>query len=309
MAYYKDLREYIKALDEKGKLQRVSRPINKDTELHSLVRLQFRGLPEEERKAFLFDNVIDSNGRKYDIPVAVAALAGSVQIYATGVKCQPEEISEKLTQAELHPIEPKLVDHGPVQEEVHLGDNLLEHGGLGEFPIPVTTPGLDPAPYITAPCWVTKDPETGVPNVGMYRAMLKSPTRTGITFGLPTQDALTHWRKCRERGIPLEAAIVIGGLPNIGYVAVAKLPITVNEFAVAGGIAGEPVELVKCKTVNLEVPANAEIVLEGELGTSELEFEGPFGEAQGFVGIGRMSPYFTVKCITHRKQPIWLATI
>ncbi len=308
MAYYQDFREYLEALEKQGKLTRIKREINKDTQLHPLARLQFRGLPEEERTAFLFENVIDSKGHKYETPVAVAALAGSSQVYAIGMMCKPEEILEKLTRAQLHPIEPILMDNGPVHEEIHLGDKLLEHGGLGEFPIPVTTPGYDPSPYITAGCVVTKDPETGVPNIGMYRAMLKSPVLTGIAWEA-NQGALDHWHKCREKGLPLELAITIGSLPNIAYVAVAKLPIGVNEFAVAGGIAGEPVKMVKCKTVDLEVPASAEIVIEGEVSTTELEPECPFGEAGGFVGLVGMRPYFTVKCITHRKNPIWVATI
>jgi 4-hydroxy-3-polyprenylbenzoate decarboxylase len=176
MAYYQDFRQYLKALEQQGKLARINREINKDTQLHPLARLQFRGLPEDERTAFLFENVIDSKGHKYETPVAVAALAGSSQVYAIGMMCKPEEILEKLTQAQLNPIEPILMDNGPVHEEIHLGDKLLEHGGLGEFPIPVTTPGYDPSPYITAGCVVTKDPETGVPNIGLYRAMLIAST-------------------------------------------------------------------------------------------------------------------------------------
>jgi len=308
MAYYKDLREYLKALEDNGKLTRISREINKDTQLHPLVRLAFRGLPEEARTAFLFENVIDSNGRKYDIPVAIAALAGSPAIYAIGVKCKPEEIQQRLTEAALNPIEPILVDSGPVYEEVHMGDSLLEHGGLGEFPITIATPGFDPAPYITAPYVVTKDPDTGIPNVGMYRSMVKSPTRTGINFAHRGRGGFIHFRKCQERGLPLEAAIVIGGPPNIGYVSVSPLPIDINEFAVAGGIAGEPVELVRCKTVDLAVPASAEIVIEGEISTTEVEPEAPFGEAIGYVGLMDINPFFTVKCIAHRKKPIWLAT-
>ncbi|MFC2003212.1 UbiD family decarboxylase [Chloroflexota bacterium] len=309
MAYYKDLREYLKALEDNGKLVHIKGEINKDTQLYPLIRLQYRGLPEEERRAFLFENVIDSKGRKYDIPVVVGALASSSQMYAIGMKCKAEEISERLAQAEMNLIAPKLVDNGPVQEVVRLGDNLLEHGGLGEFPIPIATPGFDPSPYITAPYWVTKDPDTGIPNVGMYRAMVKSPTRTGLNFGVPTRHGFIHFRRCKERGIPLQAAIVIGGPPNLGYVAVSPLPTDINEFAVAGAIAGEPVELVKCKTVDLEVPANAEIVIEGEVPTNELEPEAPFGEAYGFVGLEDMNPFFNIKCITHRRKPIWMATL
>ena len=308
MSYYKDFREYLAALEQKGKLTRIKREVNKDTQLHPLVRLQFRGLPEEERTAFLFENVTDSRGHQYESPVAVAALAGSSEIYGIGMMCQPEEISEKLIQAELNPIEPRLVSSGPVQEEIHAGNKLLEHGGLEEFPIPITTPGYDAAPYISAPHWVTKDPETGVPNIGMYRAMVKSASHTGIAWHA-TQGALFHWRKCKEMGTPLEAAIVIGGPPSIGYVSVAKFPIGVNEFAVAGGIAGEPVEVVKCQTVNLEVPAAAEIIIEGEISTTEMEPDCPFGESQGFIAPATMMRLFRIKCITHRKRPIWLATL
>ncbi len=307
MAYYKDLREHLKALEERGKLVRIESPINKDTQLHPLVRLQFRGLPEEQRKAFLFTNIFDTRGKKYSIPVAVCALAGSSEIYAIGMMCRPEEIAEKLAQAELNAIEPRLVDDGPVQEEVYQGDRLLEKGGLDEFPIPISTPGFDCAPYSTASCWVTKDPDTGVRNVGVYRNQLKSPTRTGVHFGDVSRHGLAHWYKCKEKGIPLEVAVVIGGPPSVSYVAVSKLPDGVDEFSVAGGIAREALELVKCKTVDLEVPAHAEIVIEGELGTEALEVEAPFGEAVGYIGMTEMMPYFTVKCITHRKDPIWLA--
>ena len=107
MAYYKDLREYLKALEDNGKLVHIKGEINKDTELQPLVRLQFRGLPEEQRKAFLFTNVIDSRGKHYDIPVAICALAGSSEIYSIGLMCRPEEIAQKLAEAEMNAIEPR----------------------------------------------------------------------------------------------------------------------------------------------------------------------------------------------------------
>ena len=130
MAYYKDIREYLEALDRNGKLRRVRRLINKDTELVPVVRLQFRGLPEEQRTAFVFDNITDVKGKRYAGSVAMGVLGGSEQIYAMGMMCKPEEILEKRAQAERNPIQPKLVEYGPVHEEVHMGDNLLEHGGL-----------------------------------------------------------------------------------------------------------------------------------------------------------------------------------
>ncbi|MFH0914406.1 MAG: UbiD family decarboxylase [Chloroflexota bacterium] len=306
MAYYKDLREHLQALEERGKLVRIDFPVNKDTQLHPLVRLQFRGLPEEQRKAFLFTNIFDSRGKKYNIPVAICALAGSSEIYGIGLMCRPEEITEKMTRAELHPIPPKLVKKAPVQEEVHVDEGLMEHGALDEFPVPISTPGYDPAPFLTASYWVTKDPDTGIRNVGVYRAHLKSPTRTGINYERD-RDIYRHWEKCRAKGIPLEAAIVIGGPPSCCYAAVTRYPYGVDEFTMAGGIAGEALELVKCQTVDLEVPSHAEIVLEGELTTGEMEVEAPFGEAVGYLGMTEVRPYFTVKCITHRKNPILLA--
>jgi len=309
MSYYKDLREHLVALENNGKLVRIKREINKDTEIHPLVRLQFRGLPEEERKAFFFENVVDAKGHKYDGPVVVGALAASLDIYAIGLMCKPEEINEGWRQAQLNPIEPRIIDDGAVHEEIHIGDNLLEHGGLDEFPITISTPGYDPGPFFSAPYWVTKDPDSKVINIGTYRAHVKSPTRTGIMVGTRAQHIAIHLRKCHERAIPLEAAIVVGATPNIGYVSTTTLPYEVNEYAYAGGLAGEPVELVKCKTVDLEVPATAEIVVEGELSTIELEPEAPFGEYTGYMGLRGINSYFTVKCITHRKKPIWQAFI
>ena len=307
MPYYRDLREYLRALETSGKLQRIKREINKDTELHPLVRLQFRGLPEAERKAFLFENITDSRGRKYATPLAICTLAGSTDIYALGMMCEPGGIVDKWSQAQMHPIQPRLVTDGPVHEEVHMGEGLLEHGALDEFPIPISTPGFDIAPYFTSPYWVTKDPETGIRNVGTYRVQVKSPVRCGLMWARSSQHIAIHWNKYRKLNRPMPAAIAIGGPPNIGYVSVAKIGEGEDEFGVAGGIAGEPVELVKCLTVDLEVPAYAEIVIEGELSTSELEPEAPFGEAVGYMGLQEMMPYFNIKCITHRKNPVWQA--
>jgi 4-hydroxy-3-polyprenylbenzoate decarboxylase len=128
---HKDLRELVDALEKKGKLVRVRREINKDTELMPLVRWQYRGLPEKERKAFLFENVVDSRGRKYDASVGVALIGASTEVYAIGLLCKPEEIREKWIKALENPIEPKIVDSGPVKEEIHVGERVtsLLHAG------------------------------------------------------------------------------------------------------------------------------------------------------------------------------------
>jgi UbiD family decarboxylase len=309
MAYYRELRDQIKALEEKGKLIRVTRPINKDTEMHPLMRLQFRGLPEEERKAWLFENVYDSKGKRYDMPVLIGALGASPQVYAIGLKCEVDEIGKRWARAQANPIPPIMVKEAPVQEVVYSGETLMARGCLEEFPIPVSTPGWDVAPYMTSPYWVTKDTETGIRNVGTYRAQIKSPGRTGVYVAKYFRGLAHHWRKCRELGKPLEAAVIIGAPPNVGYTSVTQLPTDVDEYTIAGGLAGEPVELVKCKTVDLEVPAHSEIVIEGEISTSEVELEAPFGESTGYVGQRETAFIFTVKCITHRKSPIWQSFI
>ena len=131
---YQDLREYLDLLDRQGLLLRVAAPVNKDTELHPLVRWQFLGLPDHERKAFLFENVVDAKGRRYETPVVLGALASNEAIYAVGMGCEPGKSFEKWSAAVASPLAPEMVDTGPVKEEIHVGDGLLEHGGLDEFP-------------------------------------------------------------------------------------------------------------------------------------------------------------------------------
>jgi len=303
MPYYQDLRAYLQVLEEKNKLVRIKREINKDTELHPMVRWQFRGLPEEQRMGFLFENVTDVKGNKYNIPVAIAIHAASRDIYASAMNCRVEEIADKWLQAQLSPIAPEIVATGPVHEEVHTGDRLLEHDGMQEFPIPISTPGFDNAPYLTAANWISKDPDTGIRNVGNYRSMVKSKTRLGL-LSRGTQHLRLHWEKCRKMNRPLQAAIVLGATPNVGLAATAKLPFGTDEYTIAGGIAGEPLQLVKCKTVDIEVPASAEIVIEGELPVDYMEQEGAFGEYTGYMGMPVINPYLNITCITHRKNPI-----
>jgi 4-hydroxy-3-polyprenylbenzoate decarboxylase len=310
MSYYKDLRQYITALENKGKLLRITEPINKDTQLHPLARLQFRGLKEAERKAFLFENVFDSKGKSYDMPVLLGALGASPQVYAIGMQCDDvSEIGTRWQKAHQNQIDPVIVENGSVHEVVLTGETLLEKGGFGEFPIPISSPGWDVAPYMTSPYWVSKDPETGIRNVGTYRAQIKSPTRTGIHAAKFFRGIAYHWRKAKDMGKPLEAAIIIGSSPNIGYASVSQLPTDLDEYKIAGGIAGEPLELVKCKTVDLEVPAHAEIVIEGHISTEYAEPEAPFGEATGYVGQREIAFVFEATAITHRKDAIWQAFI
>ena len=306
--YFRDLRDFISLLEETGNLHRISARIEKNTELMPLVRWQYQGLPDSQRKAFLFDNVTDPKGTNYDCRVAVGVLGASREIYkmALGVsdKDGPGAVAERWNQALSHPIPPRLVKKGPVKDVILKGREISRpDGGLLRFPVPISNPGFDGGPFLTAPYVVTKDPDSGVPNVGTYRCMIKGPNKTGVSVP-PAQHIGIHFHKCRERKVSLQAAIVLGCSPAIGLASVAKVGYDRNEYAVAGGFGGEPIQLVRCETVDLEVPATAEIVIEGDIPTDYLEPEGPFGEFTGYMGGQMINGVLLVKCITHRKNPI-----
>jgi UbiD family decarboxylase len=177
-----DFQEHLARLEAAGLLVRVDRAIDKDTELHPLVRWQFQGgLREDERRAFLFTNVVDGEGRRYDTPVAVGALAANAQIYAVGMGQPVEQIGDAWLHAIANPIPPTVVTSGPCQEVVITGDALRKpEGGLKLLPVPVSTPGYDAAPYLTATLCITQDPETGIRNMGTYRGQLKATDRLGV---------------------------------------------------------------------------------------------------------------------------------
>src|SRR6267378_6936986 len=177
-----DFQQHLAALEAQGLVVRVDRPINKDTEMHPLVRWQFRGgIEERDRKAFLFTNVIDSKGRKYDMPVVVGAFGASARIYSVGMGRPVEEIEPAWTNAIAHPIPPVRVSSPPCQEVVITGDDLRGPGkGLAALPVPISTPGFDSAPYLTATLAITRDPETGIQNMGTYRGALKATDRLGV---------------------------------------------------------------------------------------------------------------------------------
>ena len=198
--YYKDLNEYIAALDDAGLLIRYKEAINKDTEMHPVVRLQFRGLKEEERKAWYFDNIHDSNGRQHDIPLVLCAMAGSSDIYAKGLQVNsPADIPAKWAHAQANPIAPEIVESGAVQEVV-LDEAALKERCLSRLPMPISTPGFDNAPYTTASHWISMDPDTGMHNVGNYRGMLKAEHRIGVYPASPGFGMRRHIEMWQEKG-------------------------------------------------------------------------------------------------------------
>jgi len=303
-----DLRAHIGRLDDHGLLTRITRPINKDTELMPLVRWQFRGLEETQRRGFLFNNVTDAKGRTYSGAVAAGIYASSHEIYGIGMGCLATEIRPRWLKAQATPLAPVMVADAPVHEEVHVGADLLEHGGIEEFPIPISTPGLDIGPYTTASNWITRDPDTGWINVGNYRGQVKAPDCFGM-FISPRNHGWKHWDIARREGNDLEAALAIGGPPALTYASGSRIPYGLQEYDVAGSLMGEPLELVDCKTVDLTVPAHAELVVEGRISHQYVEPEAPFGEYTGYMGGRVFNAVFHVTAITHRKNPIFCAIL
>ena len=302
---YDDLDAHLEKLAAAGLLHAIDRPIDKDREMHPLVRWQYRGrIPESARKAFLFTNVTDAKGRAYPgARVAIGVLAGTPEIYAMGMGKPVAEIGQTWLAAMAAPIPPKVVDTAPCQEVVLTGADLLGEGkGLDALPIPVSTPGYDTAPYFTAGLWATRDPDSGVQNLGLYRGNLKASDRVAVMMERSTlAGGGVHWRKYKARGEKKPAAVVLGAPPVVAFTGPQKLPLDCDELTVAGGLAGRPIEVVRCKTVDLLVPARAQVVVEGLIDTDSLEPEGPFGESHGYMALEEYNFSMTVTAITRRK--------
>jgi 4-hydroxy-3-polyprenylbenzoate decarboxylase len=308
-----DLQEHLARLTKRGLVTEIDRRIDKDSELHPLARWQFQGgLRDEERRAFLFTNVVGARGESYDIPVLVGGLAASPEIYATGLGVPVADIGRVWVKAMAEPIAPMLVEEAPCQEVVLSGDALAaEGGGLATLPVPISTPGFDSAPYLTATLCVTKDPESGIQNMGTYRAALKANDRLGVRMAsrLSGAGGYLHWEKYKKLGQPMPCAIVIGCAPAVLFTGPQKLPIDVDEMGVAGGLMGRPVRTVRCKTIDLVVPADSEIVIEGLIDTDLLEPEGPFGESHGHVALEDFNMSMRVTAITRKRKPVFISIV
>lgn len=299
---YKDLRHYLRVLEENGKLFRIAKEVDKDWELAAVAKLAFRKIPDERRPALLFENV-----KGFPIPVVTGVLGASRQVYALALETELnfEEIFRRWSKAQSEPLAPVVVDSGPCQEVVARGDQV----DLLKLPVPVWTVPHDPSPYFTSPYVISRDPETGARNMGTYRMQLKGKRKTGIYFGNNLQDLRRIIAKNEGRNRPTPVAVVLGTDPVIGLTSVSKVAFGLDELAVAGGLRGEPVEVVRCLASDLEVPATAEIVLEGEIPPGVREDEGPFGEYAGYMSRGGPSFIIDVKCMTTRRDPIFQAFV
>ena len=311
--HFKDIRQFITFLEDKGELRRVKASVSCDLEVTEIAdRMSKRGGP-----ALLFENV-----EGYDIPVLINTYGSMQRIaWALGVERledltdrvrkllglvqgPPHGVMDKLrTLGELMKMasyQPKAVRNAPCQEVVLTGDQV----DLNRLPILKCWP-LDGGRTITLPLVISRDPETGTRNVGTYRMEVYDARTTGMHW--QTHKVGTHhMRVAREAGqTRMDVAVALGGDPATLWTGSAPLPPDMDEILIAGFLREEGVEMVRCKTVDLEVPAQAEIVLEGYVDPEELRPEGPFGDHTGYYSPQEPYPVFHVTTITHRHNPIY----
>jgi len=311
---YRDLRDFIQALDKAGELKRIPFEVDPDLEITEFAdRAVKSGGP-----ALLFEKP-----RGHSVPVLINAFASmrkmEIALEVDSVETVARRISEYLEMrmpegligklkmlpklAEMG-FFPKTVSTGPCKEVIRTADlSLLDYPILKCWP-------EDGGRFITLPMVFSRNPDTGKRNCGMYRMQVFDERTTGMHWQTHKQGA-EHYRRLIKLGkaTRMDVAVAIGSDPAVMYSAILPLPPDLDEMMIAGFLRGKPVEMVKCETSDLEVPANAEIVLEGFVELGELRTEGPFGDHTGFYSLADDYPVFHLTCITTRKQPIYAATI
>jgi len=317
---YKDLRNFIAVLEKKGLLQRVAVEVDPLLEISEITDRMCKS--PKGGKALFFEKI---KGSAYPV---ITNLFGSFERMALALEVErlddiagrieallnqapPKTFFEKLallpTLFEFSNYLPRKVRRGPCQEVIEQGDP-----DLSKFPIIKCWPGdgqpTDEGRFITFPMVFTKDPERGHPNCGMYRIHVYDKTTTGMHWHIH-KDGARHYDRYKALGKKMPAAIAVGSDPAVIYAASAPLPESIDEMLFAGFLRREPVEMVKCITSDIEVPANSELVIEGYLEPGEMRIEGPFGDHTGFYSSADYYPVFHVSCITHRKDMIYPATI
>jgi 4-hydroxy-3-polyprenylbenzoate decarboxylase len=312
----RDLRGFLDILERRGQLRRIATPVDSELEIAEISnRMLACGGP-----GLLFENV---KGAKY--PVAVNIM-GTVERICWAMNMeQPEELEDLGRKLALlqQPKPPKKVAQAvefgkvlfdvlkakpgrdffpPCQQVVVEGDDL----NLNDIPL-IRPYGGDAGKIITLGLVITKDCETGTPNVGVYRLQLQSNNTMSVQW-LSVRGGARHLRKAAERGKKLEIAIALGVDPLIIMAAATPIPVDLSEWLFAGLYGGSGVKLAKCKTLDLEVPADSEFVLEGTITPGEEAIDGPFGDHMGYYNQEKSCPLIRFNCMTHRKDPIYLTT-
>jgi len=290
---YQDFREFLGALRREGQLVDLDRPIALDDVGKALKKSY-----EREGPALMFKR----NGTAF---LLVGGVYSTRKKALLAFEASEETLFQKLWGGLSKPIPPELVaGPPPCQDVVLLGDEI----DIRKFPIPTYSP-LDGGPYITAGITTSVDPETGVPDIGHYRFMLLDGRR--LTFFAEERNRFgKNLAKFRSRGAKPYGAIVVGVDPVLAYACQFKVPDSTNDWHLAGGLRGAPVQLTRCRTVDLQVPATAEVVIEFEVDDNNLVKEGPLGEHTGYYdAMCKQQPVAIITAITHRKAPIFQALL
>jgi UbiD family decarboxylase len=302
---FKGLREWLDKLESEGELKKIKAQVDWDKEIGAVTSLaRQRGL-----SGLLFENIKD-----YQTTWCRKLFTGSLvnnrqlaMMFGLPKDTPPRDLIRTFRERFKNRIKPITVSSGQVKENIIKGDDIC----LYDIPAPFWNK-LDGGRYIDSlPGVVTRDPENGIQNVGIYRGMIVDKRRISKVI-LPRQHIGQHFTKYRELGKDMPIAMVYGWDPSLAFIGCAPVPKDICEYDVMGGIRQEPVELVKCETSDLEVPASAEIVIEGFVSTDTetYEWEGPFGEYTGYYGGQREKrPVVRVECITHRNDPIFVGTL
>jgi 4-hydroxy-3-polyprenylbenzoate decarboxylase len=312
---YRDLRDFLHTLDKKGELKRISAEVDPVLEIAEItdrtVKAGGPALLFEKPKGSRIPVVTNLVGteRRMNLALEVESLDEVAERIHSFLDMQsPQGIFEKVKMlpklAELGSFFPKTVRSGDCQEVVRDKDFSLDH-----FPILQCWP-QDGGRYITWPMVITKNPETGKRNVGCYRMQVFDERTTGMHWQTQKHGA-DHYRSARSKNPDgkLQVAVAIGADPSTCLAGILPVPPDMDEFLFSGFLRRDPVELVQCKTVDLQVPANAEIVLEGYVEVGEQRTEGPFGDHTGFYSLEGEFPVFHLTCITQRRDPVYLTTI
>lgn len=291
-----DFRSFLASAEAHGLLRRVGATVDPAWEPGCLVKWLYQALPEDQRFGLFFEHVAGSAH-----PLGTAVLGASTASYALALGVAPGAINDHWERALLDPRPVRVVTDAPCQAVVHTGADAT----LGRLPIPVWTPGRDVAPYLTT---VTVNRGTGpgreYQNQGVYRTQLLDAHHVVVNLA-PGRQGAGLAQTWLDQGKPAPIAWVIGAEPAVYLAAVANLPPGLDELTVAGGLLGRPLDVVRARTSDLWVPANAEFVIEGEVLPGRFAPEGPFGESAGYMSGVESRPVARITAITHRHDPVF----